>query len=499
MPMDIKPPGNVGLWLSLLTEPRSREKMRLNRLKWDSLSPELRVPQQAAGKATPSCGATWGVMEKCDFACTSCYLSDLANDTRPLPFEDVKRQLDALRNALGPGGKVQLTSGEVTLLPVADLGRMVSYGRSIDLDVMVMTNGQRLVHHPDYLPTLVNTYGLEKIGIHVDGTQKGRKGHRAGSPEEDLHPVRDQFAALIKSVRAQTGRRLDAAQMVTVTEGIFPQIPTIVDWMLDNLDSFRMLSIQPVAEVGRTKDERPDGMTLDAVWAQVCKSTGRPLNRHAMYFGHPSCSIVAPWLVFSYGGGHHIVEASREGKRWDLRFFQQAMGHLGGFATVKSTRSQTAAKLLGVLARSPGLLLEAPVYGLYRLWGDRSILIPFLLHWLTGRPASVRPLVVVVHKFMNADELKTPLGRARLDACVFKLPVEGKMVSMCEMNATPIREALHREWAVPAPSATVPAPQWRRTSVDGAEVGRLASTGELDSQGSLEDRILGRNESSERP
>ncbi len=450
--MDINRPGKIGTWLSLLTEPRSAEKLRLNGLKWDSLSPELRVPQQAAGIATPSCGATWGVMEKCDFACTSCYLSDLANHTRPLPFGEVKLQLDALRKALGPGGKVQLTSGEVTLLPVARLGRMVSYARSIDLDVMVMTNGQRLLHDADYLSTLVSTYGLEKIGIHIDGTQKGRKGHRVGSLEEELHPVRDQFAALIKSVRAQTGRKLDTAHMVTVTEGILPQIPAVMEWMLDNLDSFRMVSFQPVAEVGRTKDERPDGLTLDAVWAQVCEGTGRLLNRHAMHFGHPSCSIVAPWVVFSYGGLHHIVEASREGKRWDLRFLQRAMAHLGGFSTVKSTRSQTVAKLLGVLARSPGLLLEAPFYGLYRLWGIRSLLIPFLGRWLIGRPVSVRPLVVVAHKFMDADELKTSLGRARLDACVFKLPVDGRMVSMCEMNATPIRETLHRELAAQAPA-----------------------------------------------
>ena len=455
--MDVTHTGKFGTWLSLLTEPRSVEKLRLNRLKWDSLSLELQVPQQAAGVATPSCGATWGVMEKCDFACTSCYLSDLANRTRPLPFEEVKLQLDALRRDLGPGGKVQLTSGEVTLLPVAELGRIVAYARSLDLDAMVMTNGQRLLHNPNYLPTLVGIYGLGKIGIHVDGTQKGRRGYRAGSREKELHSVRDQFAALIKSVRAETGRRLDVAQMVTVTEEILPQIPDVMSWMLDNLDSFRMISFHPVAEVGRTSDTRPGGLTLDAVWAQVCKGVGRPLNRHAMYFGHPSCSIVAPWLVVSLGGRNHIVEASREGKRWDLGFFQRAMKHLGGFSTVKSTRTQTVAKLLGLLARSPWLAMEAPFYGMYRLWGVRSLLLPFAGQWLMRRPVSIRPLVVVSHKFMDAKELQTPLGRARLDACVFKVPVDGKMISMCEMNATPIRETLHRELTTQVPSDAVQA------------------------------------------
>jgi molybdenum cofactor biosynthesis enzyme MoaA len=434
-------------WIALLVEPRSVEKQRLNRQRWDSLPAELRVPQQAAGVAAPCCGATWGVMEKCDFACTSCYLSDLANHTRPLPFSEVKGQLEELRSSLGPKGKVQLTSGEVTLLPVERLGKTVAYARSIGLDVMIMTNGQRLLHNPDYLPTLVQAYGLEKIGVHIDGTQKGRRGKEVGSREEDLHSVRDQFAGLIKSVRARTGRKLDAAHTVTVTEGIIEQIPSIMDWMLGNLDSFRMMSFLPVAEVGRTRDKRPDGMTLDAVWAQVCKSVGRPMNRHAMYFGHPSCSIVAPWLVVSYGDRHHIVEASREGKRWDLRFFQRIMVHIGAFSTVESSPAQSMVKLIGVLARSPSLLLEAPFYGLYRLWGIRACLLPFLRHWLKGRPVGVRPLVVVVHRFMNTDELNTPLGRERLDSCVFKLPVDGRMVSMCEMNATPLRQAIHRDLA----------------------------------------------------
>ena len=36
---------------------------------------------------------------------------------------------------------------------------------------------------------------------------------------------------------------------------------------------------------------------------------------------------------------------------------------------------------------------------------------------------------------MSPDELDTDLGKERLQACVFKLPVDGEMVSMCEMNA----------------------------------------------------------------
>jgi len=356
----------------LLGESRSPEKQLLNQHKWDSLDDKLKVPQQTAGVFTPACGATYGVMEKCDFACTSCYLADLAQQTQPLPFRKVKEQLDALRQALGPRGKVQITSGEVTLLPAKSLGEIVAYAKEIGLDPMIMTNGQRLLQNPEYLPTLVESYGLEKIGIHIDSTQKGRKGMRVGASESTVHHIRDQFAELIKRVRKQTGKKLHAAQTVTLTDHIFEELPTIMNWVLANLDSFRMISFQPVAQVGRTQDTQTMAMTLDAVWDRICYSIGQPLNRHAMYFGHPACSIVAPWIVVSFKDRRYIIEASRAEKRWDKRFIHKVIVHFGGFATVQSNTAQSIMKLVAMAVRSPSVLLEAPLYGLYRLWGMRS-------------------------------------------------------------------------------------------------------------------------------
>ncbi len=431
-------------WILPITEPRSREKLKLNLEKWDRLDDSLKVPQQTAGISNNSCGATHSIMEKCNFACTSCYLSDIANQTPALPFDKVKEQLNALRRYLGPAGKAQITSGEVTLLPVDELGKIVAYAKEIGLDPMVMTNGQRLIQYPDYLPTLVEKYGLEKISIHIDTTQKGRKGMQLGVSEREIHPIRDQFAGLIKDVRKKTRKKLQAAQTVTVNGHNFSDIPTILKWMLDNLDSFRMISFQPVSEVGRTRDERVDEMNLDAVWQQICKGAGHPLNRHAMYFGHPECNIVVPLIVVSFAKRHHLIEAARANQRWDITFFQKCSRKFGGFTTVHSNSLQTILRLLSLLARNPDLLLELPFYSLYRLWHIRSWLIPFLIHVITFRKIRIRPLAIVVHKFMNLDELNTPLGRERLNACIFKLPVDGKMVSMCEVNATSLRKELNQ-------------------------------------------------------
>jgi MoaA/NifB/PqqE/SkfB family radical SAM enzyme len=432
-------------WISPLIEPRSSEKLQLIRERWDTLDEKLKFPQQTAGVYNNACGATHSIMEKCNFACTSCYLSDIANHTLPLPFEAVKEQLDTLRRHLGPAGKAQITSGEVTLLSKDELGRIVAYAKEIGLDPMVMTNGQRFVQYPDYLPTLVEKYGLEKVSVHIDTTQKGRKGMKMGVSEATIHPIRDQFARMIKDVRKKTGKKLQAVQTMTVTAQNFDDIPTVMAWMLDNVDAFRMISFQPIAEVGRTLDERPHDMRLDAVWAKICEGAGESLNRHSMYFGHPACNIVAPVIVVSFGGENYILEPAREGKKWDARFFNKALKRFGGFTTVHSSYFQIVLRIISMLIRNVDLILELPFYGVYRLWAIRAWLPKLLLHTLTFRKIRIRPLAIVVHKFLSSDELDTPLGKERLKNCVFKLPVRGKMVSMCEMNGTSLRENLNRD------------------------------------------------------
>ena len=89
------------------------------------------------------------------------------------------------------------------------------------------------------------------------------------------------------------------------------------------------------------------------------------------------------------------------------------------------------------------MLLEFPFYALYRLWGARACLVSLLIHLLKLEKVRIRPLLLVIHKFMNGDELETPLGKERLRTCVFKVPVDGQMVSMCQVNATSLRRELN--------------------------------------------------------
>jgi hypothetical protein len=408
-----------------------------------TLSPDLDKPQQLLGYAAVGCGATHGILERCNFACTSCYLTDIANDVEPLPFEAVAGQLDAIRAHLGEAGKVQITSGEVTLLNVDDLGRIIAYARGIGLDPVVMPNGHRFVQRPDYFPTLVKRYGLQKVSFHIDTTQKGRPGLRSDAAEADINPFRDTFADMVRKTRKVTGAILHAAQTVTVTPTNIRDIPEIVTWAIQNADAIRILSFLPAASVGRTLDG--DTATADLVWDGICKGIGRPINRRAMLFGHPACNTTVPLLLFRAGDRITVEEVARTGRRWDKRIFKSCFENSAIISTRGSEPSRIFIRALPAALLRPHRIAELILYVGYRAFSTRDSLARVLTSAISGRGASIDPLLIVIHAFMGENELNTPLGRERLEACVFKLPVGDEMVSMCEMNATGLRRQINEQ------------------------------------------------------
>ena len=130
--------------LRLLREPIPLEKKDLLRRRWNRLDARWRVEAQGYGQQATGCGATVGIQPRCDFDCTGCYLGEGANRVAPLRLEEIFRQLDRLRDHLGPKGNVQITDGEVTLLPREDLAAILRHARSIGLIPMLMTHGDTL-------------------------------------------------------------------------------------------------------------------------------------------------------------------------------------------------------------------------------------------------------------------------------------------------------------------------------------------------------------------
>ena len=427
------------------TSSNKKELKSLLRERWESLPAAVQTPTQMVGKVAVACGATHHVMEKCNFSCTCCYLGPEANKTKPLPFDEVKEQLDHLRATLGHNGKAQITAGEVTLLPLEDLGKIVQYGRSIGLDLMVMSHGQRFLEEPEYLKSLVEDYGLRKISIHIDTTQRGRPNTRGISEEAELHSVRDDAADLIRWVRKETGLPLQAASTVTVTNQNLTGMTDVMEWFFKNSDAFRLLSFQPVADVGRTRKAYSSAILNTELWKHIYTAARRSFNSQPVLYGHPKCNNIVPLLVFSVAKEYIIFEGLRKDNKDDADMFEHAMKHFGGKIDWGQNWKKNAPFVISKFAFNPKLLLHSFTWGIKRFIAERHRIKKLIDSALSEKVfPHIRPFLLVVHNFMSPQELTTEEGQERLDACTFKLSVDGEIISMCEMNASGLRSQLDK-------------------------------------------------------
>jgi hypothetical protein len=437
----------------LLREPATREKRQILKERWAGLDPEVRLPGQGLGQKATGCGATVGIQPRCDFACTGCYLGSEANRIPALPTEAIYRQLDELRSYLGPKSNVQITDGEVTLRPVEELIAILRYARSIGVIPMVMTHGDQFRRQPGLLERLMVEGGLSEVSIHVDTTQRGRIGHRKPpATERELHPLRDELANLVRTARARTGLPLRAASTLTITRDNLPGVADVVQWTLANRDVYRLISFQPLAQVGRTEKDL-EGVTAAELWEEVARGVapyGLTLDgTKPMHFGHPECTRFVPVLALERPGeGLRLFQLIRD-RAEDLAIMEGFFAKgLGGTAFRDDSKLEKVARGAGMVGRAPGWFL-----GGVRRWAARRIeeeagTTLGRLFWdaLRGR-VRIDGLTLTSHHFMSPEELTTELGQARLEACVFRLPVKGEMIPMCQMNAGGVREQVYAEIA----------------------------------------------------
>ncbi len=435
---------------ALFRDPVTTEKRMLLEHRWSSLDPSLKLPGQGLGQKATGCGATMGIQPKCDFSCTGCYLGTEANKIPALPVEAVLRQLDSLRAWLGPKSNVQITDGEVTLRPVDELVQILRYARSIGIVPMLMTHGDTFRRQPGLLERLMVEGNLTEVSIHIDITQRGRDGYRAPKSELELMPLRDEFANIVRNARRTTGRKLRAATTMTITDDNLVDVADVVRWTIDNRDAFSLISFQPLAQVGRTRRNLA-GVTPQALWDEVAKAMrdyGAELPGTApMHFGHPECTRFVPFLaVQKRGEKPKLVQFIRDTPD-DVaimdEFFKKG---LGGVAFRDDRPLEAVARGAGMLAREPRWM-----FGRVRRWLNSRLRDALgtsffsLLASGLARRVRVDGLSLTSHHFMAPAELTTDLGRARLDACVFRIPYGDKMVPMCQANAGGIRDQFYDE------------------------------------------------------
>ncbi|HEX8251749.1 MAG TPA: radical SAM protein [Thermoanaerobaculia bacterium] len=438
---------------SLFLDPVTAEKRKLLDERWSTLDPAVKLPGQGLGRKATGCGATVGIQPKCDFSCTGCYLGSEANRIPALPLAAVLAQLDALRAYLGPKSNVQITDGEVTLRPEEELIAVLRHARNIGVVPMIMTHGDTLRRKPRLLERLIVDGFLTEISIHIDITQRGRDGYRAPLSELELMPLRDEFAEMIRTARRRTGRRLRAAMTLTVTRANLPQIADVVRWTIANRDAFSLISFQPLAQVGRTRKSL-EGVTPQELWTEVGKATrehGLELGGTApLHFGHPDCTRFVPLIAIEKkrGGAMKLMQLIRD-QPDDVavmsEFFERG---LGGVAFRDDLPLEAAARALGMLRTAPRWFFgRVRQWASARLRNELGMSFGALVASALLRRSRVDGLTLTSHHFMEPAELTTENGRARLDACVFRLPYRGEMVPMCQMNAGGVRERLYAELA----------------------------------------------------
>ena len=395
---------------------------------WSTLPDSLKSPTQFLGRQYAGCGATIGIMPCCDFKCAACYQNENSNGASPLPMAEIKAQIQALRRWLGPGGNLQLTDGEVTLRPEAELIEMISYSRAIGLVPMVMTHGETFRSKSGLLERLMTEGGLSEICFHIDTTMRGRRDQYANvATEVGLNGLRSEFAEIIRTARRRTGLRLEAASTVTVTRINLEDIPEIVRWFLANADAFKMVSFQPLVTVGRT-DPKLESVSPRQLWSRIAEGAGDPqLLRGVGLLGHPACGRFVQGLTVHRNDGVTLVPLYRHDDIGEMQFVNRLLDRIGGTSFRLDTRARALRRVAFIIRRHATFIFRQ--------------CLPYV--WRLARRAGtlrIRYFCIVSHHFMNKNELASPEGFARQSACVFRVPIEGRLEPMCAVNAGGMRE-----------------------------------------------------------
>jgi hypothetical protein len=217
-----------------------------------------------------------------------------------------------------------------------------------------------------------------------------------------------------------------------------------------NRDAFGLVSFQPLAQVGRTRKSQR-GVTATDLWREVGRATsefGLPLHGAGpMHFGHTECTRFVPLLALERPGEEPRLFQGIRDEPEDVAVMSEFFAHgIGGMAFRDDLPLEKAARFLGMVRTAPGWML-----GRVRRWIDARAraeagmpLSRLILDGLRGR-LRIDGLTLTSHHFMSPQELQTPVGQDRLAACVFRLPYQGEMVPMCQMNADGVRERFYAE------------------------------------------------------
>ncbi|WP_219420083.1 radical SAM protein [Pseudonocardia nigra] len=412
--------------------------------RWAGLPDVVKTPGQVLGRFAAGCEGTHGVFPACNLACTPCYHSRDANRVRvdgAHTREQVEAQMALLERERGPRAHAQLIGGEVTLLPPDDHAATLLIMRRHGREPMSMTHGdvdeeylERLVLGPDGRRRLRRV----SFAAHFDMMMFGRRGIPRPPDEAALHPYRRRFAEMFARLRRRHGVRSFLAHNMTVTPANVEQIPEVVREVARM--GYGMLSFQPAAYVGDERrwreSYRGGDVGPDAVWAQIERGVGRPLDHHVFENGDVRCNRTA--YGFYLGERWHPFLDGDDAR--DLATRDAFFRHLSGVGFGGTPPAVLAAKLVRLAVGRPR------VVGIALAWLVRTVRRVGVGALLRHRP---RPVTFVMHQFMDAadvapawdlvqrgitsDDPGVRATQERLAACHYAMahPEDGTLVPAC--------------------------------------------------------------------
>lgn len=341
------------------------------------------------------------VTQRCNLDCTLCYLSDMSEAVHDVPLPELFRRIDAIAATYGRGTGVQVTGGDPTLRPRADLVAIIARLRQLGLRPSLFTNGIKASRS---LLAELSAVGLCDVAFHVDTTQQ-RPGY--GS-EVDLNAVRQAY------INRTRGLPLTVFFNTTVHNGNFHEIPDVVRFFVAHSDTVRVASFQVQAETGRGVGRaRSAVITRDSVAGQIAAGIAAPVQFVAG-IGHQACNAYAVTLVA--GGDVHCITG-------DASLTTEGLTATAGLPFDHAPLAQRFGRMLMWGVRHPRFLMRGAVCGLRMLWRMRRGLV--------AEHGRVHRLGFFIHDFMDACHLQGD----RLDACAFMVATADGPVSMCLHNA----------------------------------------------------------------
>jgi hypothetical protein len=361
---------------------------------------------QLVGRAVPVGCVALEITQRCNLDCTLCYLSESSEAVKDLPLEELFRRIDDIARRYGAGTNVQITGGEPTLRPRAELVAIVQRAVEAGLRPALFSNGIRASR--SLLAQLCDA-GLREVAFHVDTTQQ-RNGYAS---EAELNALRDDY------IERARGLPLAVYFNTTVHDANYDELPALVRYFVSRSGAVRLASFQLQADTGRgVLGARGALVTPDNVAEQIRRGAGTALDFDAVRVGHARCNRYALALIVN-GMAYDALDESA--------FIARFMAETAALPIDRLSWRRSALVLLAHGLRRPAFLLHAIGWLARKGWQMKGDLL--------AGGGRVRKLTFFVHNFMDAGRLE----QERIDACVFAVATSEGPVSMCRHNA--VRDA----------------------------------------------------------